>query len=91
MPGSAISSNKVLQLPPSRIRNLMKLDPDVQVINQEIVFMVARSSELFIEALARESYRYTKQAKRKTIQISDVNLAISAVDSLMFLDGTMDF
>lgn len=87
---SGSGNNKVLQLPLSRIRSIMKLDPDVQVINQDIVFLMARCTELFIESLTKESYKYTLHGKRKTIQVADVNLAISAVDSLMFLSGTMD-
>lgn len=83
--------NKLFQLPLSRIRNIMKLDPDAQVINQEIVFLVARATELFIEALARESSAFTLNAKRKVVQKGDLDLVLSANESLMFLDGAMDF
>ncbi|EDW72250.2 uncharacterized protein Dwil_GK20815 [Drosophila willistoni] len=82
---------KLCQLPIARIRNIMKLDPDLHVASNEAVFAVAKAVELFIESLARESYTYTAQAKKKTIQKRDVDLAISAVDSLMFLDGAMNF
>lgn len=74
-----------------RIRNIMKLDPDLQTASNEAVFAVTRAVELFIESLARESFTYTAQAKKKTIQKRDVELAISAVDSLTFLDGALNF
>ncbi|KAH8269642.1 hypothetical protein KR018_011369 [Drosophila ironensis] len=82
---------KITHLPLARIRNIMKLDPDLQMANTEAVFTVAKAVELFIASLARESYTYTAQSKKKTIQKRDVEMAISAVDSLMFLDGAMNF
>ncbi|XP_016987458.1 DNA polymerase epsilon subunit 4 [Drosophila rhopaloa] len=82
---------KMTQLPLARIRNIMKLDPDMHMANNEAVFTVAKAVELFIASLSRESYTYTAQSKKKTIQKRDVEMAISAVDSLMFLDGAMNF
>ncbi|EDW92130.1 DNA polymerase epsilon subunit 4 [Drosophila yakuba] len=82
---------KMTQLPLARIRNIMKLDPDLHMANNEAVFIVAKAVELFIASLSRESYTYTAQSKKKTVQKRDVEMAISAVDSLMFLDGAMNF
>ncbi|XP_022217767.2 DNA polymerase epsilon subunit 4 [Drosophila obscura] len=82
---------KLTHLPVGRVRNIMKLDPDMHVATQEAVFTMTKAVELFIASLARESYTYTAQSKKKTVQKRDVDLAISAVDSLMFLDGAMNF
>ncbi|XP_034480019.1 DNA polymerase epsilon subunit 4 [Drosophila innubila] len=90
-PSDAEPEAKLTHLPMARIRNIMKLDPDLQIASNEAVFAVTRAVELFIESLARESVSYTAQSKKKTIQKRDVDLAISAVDSLMFLDGAMNF
>ncbi|XP_017008035.2 DNA polymerase epsilon subunit 4 [Drosophila takahashii] len=88
---SADHEAKMTQLPLARIRNIMKLDPDLHMANNEAVFTVAKAVELFIASLSRESYTYTAQSKKKTVQKRDVEMAISAVDSLMFLDGAMNF
>lgn len=69
----------------------MKADPEVPLVTAECLFAVARATELFIESLAQESFVHTAQAKKKTVQKRDVDLAISAVDSLMFLEGAMNF
>lgn len=69
----------------------MKLDPDLSIASNEAVFLVTRATELFIQSLAQESYNFTVEAKKKTVQKRDVDLAIDAVDSLMFLDGAMTF
>lgn len=60
------------------------------LINTEAAFAVAKATELFIESLAREAFSYTAKAKKKTVQKRDVDLAISNVDALMFLEGAMD-
>lgn len=69
----------------------MKLDPDLHLASHEAVFLVTKATELFIDSLAKEANLFTTQAKKKIIQKRDVDLAISSVDSLWFLDGAMNF
>ncbi|XP_061394389.1 DNA polymerase epsilon subunit 4 [Musca vetustissima] len=88
---AAASEARLFQLPLTRVRNIMKLDPDLHIASNEAVFLVTRATELFIQSLGVESYTFTAQAKKKTVQKRDVDLAIAAVDSLMFLDGAMTF
>lgn len=85
------SHDNRLQLPLARIKHLMKADPDVTLIQNECAFLVAKATELFIASLARESFVHTAQAKKKTVQKRDVDLAIANVDALVFLEGTMNF
>lgn len=68
----------------------MKLDPDFQLASAEAIFLVTKATELFIESLAKESFVHTAQAKKKTVQKRDIDMAIASIDSLMFLDGTMN-
>lgn len=69
----------------------MKVDPDVTLIQNECAFLVAKATELFIESLAREAFVHTAQAKKKTVQKRDVDMAIANVDALVFLEGAMNF
>ncbi|KAK0167497.1 hypothetical protein PV327_004889 [Microctonus hyperodae] len=80
---------KLLQLPMGRIRNIAKMDPDVNLMNQEAVFLIAKSTELFIDSLAKEAYRFTVQCKKKTVQKKDVEQAIDNIDELAFLEGML--
>lgn len=82
---------RIVNLPLSRIKTIMKFDPDTNLISHEALYLIAKSTELFIESLARESFQYTSQNKKKTIQKHDVDLAISATEALMFLDGALNF
>lgn len=83
-------AEKLVRLPIGRIKNLMKMDPDVSLATQEAVFLVAKGTELFIESLAKEAYNFTIKGKRKTVQRKDIDAVIEAVDPLVFLEGVLE-
>ncbi|XP_047527126.1 DNA polymerase epsilon subunit 4 [Vanessa atalanta] len=79
------------KLPMARIKNIMKMDPDVNIVNAEAVFLVTKATEMFLETIAKETFTYTTQHKRKTITKKDLDVVINKVDCLCFLEGAMDF
>ncbi|XP_029169701.1 DNA polymerase epsilon subunit 4 [Nylanderia fulva] len=81
---------KLLRLPLGRIKTIIKMDPEVSLVNQEAVFLIGKSVEFFIDSLAKEAYKYTAQAKKRTVQKRDVESAIDNVDALVFLEGMLD-
>ncbi|XP_046818455.1 DNA polymerase epsilon subunit 4 [Vespa crabro] len=81
---------KLVRLPIGRVRNIIKMDPDVNLVNQEAVFLIAKSTELFIDSLAKEAYKYTVQTKKKTVQKRDIENAINNVDALVFLEEMLE-
>ncbi len=81
---------KLFRFPQGRIKSIMKLDPDVGMVNGEAIFLVNKAVEEFIRCLAAESYHYTTSSKKKTIMKEHVMTAIESIDELAFLDGAMD-
>ncbi|CAK1604513.1 unnamed protein product [Parnassius mnemosyne] len=79
------------KLPMARIKNIMKMDPDVSIVSADAVFLVTKATELFLETMAKETYTYTTTSKRKTIAKKDLDLVINKVDCLCFLEGALDF
>ncbi|XP_038210329.1 DNA polymerase epsilon subunit 4 [Zerene cesonia] len=79
------------RLPMARIKNIMKMDPDVHIVNAEAVFLVTKATEMFLESIAKETFTYTTHHKRKTISKKDLDVIINKVDCLCFLEGAMDF
>jgi len=79
-----------VQLPLNRVRMMIKSDPDVSIVGQEALMVIAKATEMFIAYVARESYTQTLQGKRKTIQKRDFDACISPRDELAFLEGTND-
>ncbi|XP_028300849.1 DNA polymerase epsilon subunit 4 [Gouania willdenowi] len=88
--GTGGSHNRISKLPLSRIKALMKTDPDVALASQESVFIIAKATELFVEMIAKDSLIYAQQGKRKTLQRKDLDNAIEAIDEFAFLEGTLD-
>uniref|UniRef100_UPI00398EDEF1 DNA polymerase epsilon subunit 4 n=1 Tax=Pristiophorus japonicus TaxID=55135 RepID=UPI00398EDEF1 len=87
---SAGLQHKLLRLPLSRIKALMKADPEVSLASQEAVFAIGKAAELFVEVIAKDAYIYALQGKRKTIQRKDLDNAVDAADEFAFLEGTLE-
>lgn len=75
----------------SRIKAIMKLDPDCNFTSAAALFAITKSVELFIQSLARETFVHTANSKKKTVQKADVDMAIASIDALTFLDGSLSF
>jgi Histone-like transcription factor (CBF/NF-Y) and archaeal histone len=54
---------KLYQLPLARIRTIMKSCPDASGISSDALFMVCKSTELFLQYFAQKAY----QSKGKTL------------------------
>ncbi|KAK6320426.1 DNA polymerase epsilon subunit 4 [Coregonus clupeaformis] len=89
-PVAAAPQNRLAKLPLSRIKTMMKADPDVSLASQESVFIIAKATELFVEMIAKDALVYAHQGKRKTLQRKDLDNAIEAIDEFAFLEGTLD-
>ncbi|XP_049866479.1 DNA polymerase epsilon subunit 4 [Pectinophora gossypiella] len=85
-----VKNSHAPKLAMGRIKNIMKMDPDVNIVQQDAVFLVTKATEMFLETLANETYSYLPKNK-KTINKKELDLAINRVDSLCFLEGAMDF
>ena len=83
-------SSKLFRFPQGRIKQIMKMDSDVNMVNGEAIFLVNKAVEEFIQCLAVESYHHTANSKKKTIMKEHVLTAIESNDELAFLDGAMD-
>ncbi|KAI5101902.1 DNA polymerase epsilon subunit 4 isoform X1 [Silurus meridionalis] len=79
--------HRLAKLPLSRIKALMKADPDLSLASQESVFIIAKATELFVEMIAKDALVYAQQGKRKTLQRKDLDNAIEAADEFAFLEG----
>ncbi|KAA0707942.1 DNA polymerase epsilon subunit 4 [Triplophysa tibetana] len=89
-PAAGAQQHRLAKLPLSRIKALMKADPDVSLASQESVFIIAKATELFVEMIAKDALVYAQQGKRKTLQRKDLDNAIDAIDEFAFLEGTLD-
>lgn len=83
-------TEKLVRFPITRIKHLVKMDPDVNLCSHDALFLITKATELFVECLSKEAYAYTSQVQKKTVQKRDVEQSIEAVDALAFLEGILD-
>ena len=88
--GDNTASDRIIKLPLTRIKTIMKSDPDVTLASQEAVVALAKATELFIQMFAKDASASTMQGKRKTLQRKDLDHVMDRKDCYLFLDGTLD-
>ena len=59
-------------IPIARVKRIIKSDPDVKLLASDASFLIAKSTELFLEMLAQKAYSRTKEFDRKTVQYKDL-------------------
>ncbi|XP_055605593.1 nuclear transcription factor Y subunit gamma [Uranotaenia lowii] len=72
-------------LPLARIKKIMKLDEDVKMISAEAPLLFAKAAEIFIQELTLRAWVHTEDNKRRTLQRSDIAMAIAKYDMFDFL------
>uniref|UniRef100_A0A182N965 Nuclear transcription factor Y subunit gamma n=1 Tax=Anopheles dirus TaxID=7168 RepID=A0A182N965_9DIPT len=73
------------QLPLARIKKIMKLDEDVQMISSEAPMLFEKAIDIFIRELTLRAWHQTEHCKRRTLQRSDIATAITNYDQFDFL------
>ncbi|XP_026461569.1 nuclear transcription factor Y subunit gamma-like [Ctenocephalides felis] len=72
-------------LPLARIKKIMKLDDDVKMISAEAPMLFAKAAEIFINELTLRAWTHTEDNKRRTLQRSDIAMAVTINDQFDFL------
>ncbi|XP_002732556.1 DNA polymerase epsilon subunit 4-like [Saccoglossus kowalevskii] len=88
--GQSEKPNRLTKFPLSRVKHMMKLDPDVTLASQESVYLITKATEMFVDYISKYSHNYTSQSKRKTMQRKDIDSSIQSLDELAFLEGTLE-
>ncbi|XP_018429420.1 PREDICTED: DNA polymerase epsilon subunit 4 [Nanorana parkeri] len=65
---------KLVKLPLSRVKALMKFDPEVSLASREAVFLISKATEILIQTIAKDAHVYAQRNKRKTLQRRDIGL-----------------
>eukprot|EP01102_Stenamoeba_stenopodia_P022597 TRINITY_DN9498_c0_g3_i1.p1 TRINITY_DN9498_c0_g3~~TRINITY_DN9498_c0_g3_i1.p1 ORF type:complete len:227 (-),score=47.44 TRINITY_DN9498_c0_g3_i1:80-760(-) len=73
------------QLPLARIKKIMKSDEDVRMISADAPVLFAKACEMFILELTLRAWIHTDDNRRKTLQRSDIAMAITKTDIFDFL------
>ncbi|CAL1540068.1 unnamed protein product [Lymnaea stagnalis] len=81
---------KLIKLPLSRIRGIIKTDTDVKIASHEAVVTLAKAAELFIQSLAKEAAMRTVRDKRKIVLRKHLDSVFETKDCYSFLEGVLE-
>ncbi|XP_064405521.1 nuclear transcription factor Y subunit gamma-like isoform X2 [Halichondria panicea] len=76
---------KTPEFPLARIKKIMRMDEDVRMISAEVPVMFSKAVDVFISELSIRAWHITEESKRRTIQCSDIAMAITNNDMYDFL------
>uniref|UniRef100_A0A8C5WNF4 Chromatin accessibility complex protein 1 n=1 Tax=Laticauda laticaudata TaxID=8630 RepID=A0A8C5WNF4_LATLA len=77
--------DRLVSLPLSRIRVIMKSSPEVSSINPDAIFLTAKATELFVQYLATYAYRHGQGNKHRNLTYTHLSQAVQNSDTFQFL------
>ncbi|XP_063155778.1 chromatin accessibility complex protein 1 [Candoia aspera] len=83
--GAAGGENRLVSLPLSRIRVIMKSSPEVSSINPDAIFLTAKATELFVQYLATYSYKHGHGKEHKALAYTDLSQSVEKSETFQFL------
>ncbi|XP_044514232.1 chromatin accessibility complex protein 1 [Gracilinanus agilis] len=83
------SDQRLVSLPLSRIRVIMKSSPEVSSINQEALVLTAKATELFVQYLATYSYKHGSGKEKKALIYSDLSNTAEESETFQFLSDIL--
>ncbi|XP_030046077.1 chromatin accessibility complex protein 1 [Microcaecilia unicolor] len=87
-PGKSSSGggeSRLVSLPLSRIKLIMKSSPDVSSINQDALVLTAKATELFVQYLAMYSYKHGSGKEKKALNYDDLSSTVDESETFQFL------
>uniref|UniRef100_A0A6J0UJD1 Chromatin accessibility complex protein 1 n=1 Tax=Pogona vitticeps TaxID=103695 RepID=A0A6J0UJD1_9SAUR len=83
--GGGDQNNRLVSLPLSRIRVIMKSSPEVSSINPDAIFLTAKATELFVQYLAAHSYKHGQGKENKALTYNDLSRTAEKSETFQFL------
>ena len=73
----------------NRIRTIINLDEDSQMISKEALVLITKATELFVQDFGGVCAQIAKCQKRKTLLVQDINNAANYQDKFHFIRGKL--
>ncbi|XP_040210944.1 chromatin accessibility complex protein 1 [Rana temporaria] len=84
-----VAESRLVVLPQSRIRVIMKSSPDVSSINPDALLLTTKATELFVKYLASYSYKHGTGIKDNTLSYDDLSDTAENSETFGFLSDIL--
>ncbi|CAH7681432.1 histone-fold-containing protein, partial [Phakopsora pachyrhizi] len=79
------SDFKDSQIPLARIKKLLKTDPEIRMIANEVIVLLDKACQIFVNEITVRAFLVATSSNRRTINTSDIASAVSQSDMFDFL------
>eukprot|EP01130_Rhizamoeba_saxonica_P006090 TRINITY_DN2414_c0_g1_i1.p1 TRINITY_DN2414_c0_g1~~TRINITY_DN2414_c0_g1_i1.p1 ORF type:complete len:114 (+),score=23.75 TRINITY_DN2414_c0_g1_i1:56-397(+) len=73
------------KFPVSRVKKIIKSDPEVKYISTDTCFLISKATEMFLQSLARRAHEECRKEGRSTLKYQDIATTVRGSDELEFL------
>lgn len=67
-----MDSNNKLRIPKGKVKNIIKLNDSIKLMNKDAYVFMAKATELLLQDLALQAEKVTKFNKRRTMNHEDI-------------------
>jgi chromatin accessibility complex protein 1 len=75
-------------IPLQRIKTIMKSSPEITQINSNVLYLVGKATELFIEEFTKNSFKQQKNVKNE-LNYENIATLVTEDDRFQFLSGKL--
>ncbi|XP_075067310.1 chromatin accessibility complex protein 1 [Mixophyes fleayi] len=83
------SESRLVSLPLSRVKVIMRSSPDVSSINQDALILTTKATELFVKYLASYSYKHGTGKETNTLTYDDLSNTVEESETFQFLSDIL--
>ncbi|KAI6654554.1 DNA polymerase epsilon subunit 4-like [Oopsacas minuta] len=86
-----VTNKTSVPFPLTRVKTIMKTDPDTSLIQADAVVLVGEAAKMFLKRFCRDAQKVTAGSKRKIVNRTDVDTCINRYDEYLFLEEQLDW
>ena len=87
----ANNRNNPVPFPLSRVKTIMRTDPDTSLVQTDATVVVGEAAKLFLKRISRDAHKITADSKRKIINRADVDTCVNRYQEYLFLEEQLDW
>jgi len=72
-------------IPVSRVKRIVKLDPEVKNISKEATALIAKATELFLAKFGEDAYKMSSLSGRRTLKPEDIKESVASLPQYEWL------
>ena len=86
-----LAAKNPVPFPLTRVKTLMKTDPDTSLVQSDAIFVVGEAARMFLKRFSQDAHKVTTASKRKILNRTDVDTCLNRYQEYSFLEEQLDW